>query len=731
MSDFIRFFCICISVLNVLSASVNSSNTNFASLPVELQASCLQDTSVADKMDLLKSAYRSLLLHCIEIRKQASLFPEDLKSISEIPPLAATSEFQTCSQYTPSRTLNIPAREISANVEIIASHASAGAWNANTVCGQDIWELERLKSVILRALEELDVTLDKVRELLVKCGNMSIELRSNVYVWDLGYLKSTIRSLKSFNVLLAYSKVDLHLIKLSNPADWVPVMQFLPATVKKLDLGEVNIDASGLRELSRLTNLEEIDLRSVKLSNPANWASVMQSLPVTVRKINLEWANIDASGLCELSRLDRLEEINLRMARLTNRDNWGSVIQSLPATLKKICLLGSDIDVSGLRELSALTSLEELDLVHVKLTNRDNWGLVIKSIPVTVKKLDLSWSNIDASGLCELSRLACLEELDLRNVRLINPADWVQVIQSLPVTLRKIDIHCPYIDASGLCELSCLTSLEELGLCEVELTNPADWVQVIQSLPVTLRTVYLDSTNIDVSDFQELSRLTGVEFISLSRVELMNPANWITVIQSLPVTVRQIDFSMTDIKASGLCALSCLARLEDINLYYVKLTNQDGWVKVIESLPATVRKMNLNETDIKASGLCALSCLARLEDINLYNVKLTNRDGWVTVIKSLPATVRKLDLSWTNIDASGLRELSRLTSLKEIGLCKVELNNPADWVLAIESLPATVSKIHLGFSNCPDDLKQKLRSRIIVIKNYCFESYYRKRSIIS
>ncbi len=368
MSDFIRFFCICISVLNVVSAA-GSSRTNFASLPVELQASCLQDTSVKDKIELLKSASRSLLLHCIEIRKQALLFPKDLKSISDIPAIC----------------------EIGANLEIIKFHTYERAWDKDEV--RDILELEKLKCVILQTLEELEVTLDKVGSLLVKCDEAGIELGANTNVCELEDLKSTVRSLKSLDVLFPYSKVDLDSIYLSNPGDWVTVIRAFPATVRKIDLSYTNIDASVLLELSRLIYVEEIDLSYVSLTNPTDWIMVIKSLPVTVKKINLMYTNIDESGLRKLSRFIHLEEINLGMVNLNNPADWLPVIQSLPLTVKEISLWDSNIDVSGLRELSRLTSLEEIDLCGICLTNPAGWEQLIQSLPSTVRKIDLGYNN--------------------------------------------------------------------------------------------------------------------------------------------------------------------------------------------------------------------------------------------------------------------------------------------------------------------------------------------------
>ncbi len=478
-------FCIYVASINLVSSESSSSGPNFASLPVELQASCLQDTSVKDKIELLKSVSRSLLLHCIEIKKQVSLFPEDLKTISDIPDLASR------------RVMSASLRDIGSNLDIIESHTYTGAWKEEKVDIFDIRKLEKLKSVIVKALEEVDVTLDKVGSLLVKCKDVGIELGVNVSLGEIDGLRSIIFRLKSLDALFPYSYVDLSRAELDwrRKEEWDAVIQSLPVTVKNIKLTVSKIDASGLRELSRLTKLEEIDLHGVKLSNPADWASVIQSLPVTVKQLILAASNIDTSGLRELSRLSSLEEINLFRAELSNPADWASVIQSLPVTVKQLYLGDVNIDASGLRELSRLSSVEEMDLSLANLTNRDNWASVIQSLPVTVKILGLDASNIDASGLRELSRLSSLEDIRLYCVYLSNQDNWASVIQSLPLTVKEISLWDSNIDVSGLRELSRLTSLEEIDLSSVKLTNPGDWTMVIKSLPSTVRIIDFEHSN--------------------------------------------------------------------------------------------------------------------------------------------------------------------------------------------------------------------------------------------
>ncbi len=112
---------------------------------------------------------------------------------------------------------------------------------------------------------------------------------------------------------------------------------------------KINTDA--LLELNRLNHLEEIQLHYVKFSNIEDWAKFIHKLPDTVKKLDLSSTNIDAFAFRKLHSLKHLEEILLMGVELPNEEDWDSVIQALPDTLKKICLHCSNCeDTDILRE---------------------------------------------------------------------------------------------------------------------------------------------------------------------------------------------------------------------------------------------------------------------------------------------------------------------------------------------------------------------------------------------
>ncbi len=675
----------------------NSKGACFSSLPLELQASCLQLISTKEKVALMEYACRSLLMSCIDIRKEIRDLSLDFTSVSKAP------------------ELTIP--DISNDLEIIQAHTDETAWCNNIINYPETLKLEKLKLMMLQTLDELDYTLNLARGLLEKYGSENVELRTNVSIWELARLQSIVFSIKSLQVLFPYSEVDFNHTQFVDKEDWGGLIQALPPTVRKLDLSETNIDVYGFMKLSRLIKLEEIDLSVVHLHNRENWVNVIPRLPMTIRKIDLRNTYIDIDGLSELSCLTSLEEINLWGFHLANPADWISVMQSLPVTIKRVDLSETNIDTSALCELSRLASLEEISLTGVLLSDPSKWASVLQSLPLTVRKIDLNDiciddSSLDISALRELSRLTRLEEIKLCGVRLINREGWSSVMQSLPLTVKKMNLRDANIDLSGLLELSRFTNLEEIGLSYALLTSEDSWVSVIQSLPVTVKGIDLAETNIDTSDLCALSRLTSLEEVNLYDVKLANPGDWTSVMLSLPITVKKIDLAKSNIDASGLRELSRFIHLEEIVLNSVKLANREGWVSMMQGLPVTMRRIFLAETDIDASPLRELSRLNTLEEIVLNSVKLADPADWASVMQSLSLTLRKIYLCETNIDASGLRELSRFNGLEEIALNNVRLLAREDWVSVIQSLPLTLTNIRALYpTNCPDDLINELRAK--------------------
>ncbi len=559
----------------VQSTSFTSSDTsedvNIVYPQEEARSIDFKDTRADFKIKFLEQACQSLIVANNDIQKQA---------------LVLLKHFQS----NPSSSLIVPVQEIGINLENIELCTQESAW-CNHEVDYSCWlEIEQINSNIKQILNELDVTLEKVRDLLVRCDKASIELNTDVSIGELDGLRSIIFRLKLLNALFYYSKVSFKGVILTNPVDWVAMIQSLPKNVRKIDLGWTNIDTDGLRELSRLSHLEEINLYCVKITNPAYWVAMIHSLPTTMRKIDLGWTNIDASKLVGLSRLSHLEEVNLSGVRFSKQPDWVTVIRSFPLSLKKINFYKTKIDASGLVELSRFTSLEELGLPSIRFRNRNDWVSVIQSLPASVKKLDLVWTNIDTSGLRELSRLTSLEDIMLGCVTLTHPADWAIVLEAFPLTLKKIDLRETNIDPDGIRALSRFTRLEDISFKLVSLTRYSDWTPLSVSI-IDVSETHLSTTKSVPSEFRELPQLTSVEETEFMDSGSPNPVNWVAMIQSLPTTLKKIDLEWTSIDADGLRALSRFTSLEEITLSSVRLRSRADWVSVIQSLPVTVRRV--------------------------------------------------------------------------------------------------------------------------------------------
>ncbi len=559
------------------------------SLPTDIQVNVLKEVGLDKKIPILQDISRSLLCICIKAREQASLLVEALNSKSGI------LQIQNYGGVA-SSTHNSGKDDIYILLDILELFTHKNAWEPDCLDYKELLSIRQLDSFTRQTMEEIYVLLTKLLGLQIRCNESGVDLCRYVMIDKLEVLRSKITGLGLMKVLFPVSYVNLSCIKLEK-ADWIFVLGSLPRNVRKIDLTETNIDATGLEQLSRLDSLEEIDLQDIKLSNPADWASALGSLPTSVKNLSVKSTNIDAAGLEQLSRLDSLEELELDGIKLPKPADWASALGSLPTSVKNLSVKSTNIDATGLEKLSRLDSLEELELHWIKLSNPAEWASALGSLPTSVKNLSVKGPNIDAAGLEILSRLESLEEIVLQDIKLSNPGAWARILESWPRNVRKIDLSKIYIAGKGLEVLSRFVCLERIDFRSIKLSKAANWVRVLESLPKSVRQIAITFTNIDAVGLQGLSRLESLEEINLHGISLQYDTDWASALGSLPISVRKINLMNTNIDAVGLEVLSRLESLEEIELSWIQLSNEADWESVLRSLPKSVREIDLSLTN--------------------------------------------------------------------------------------------------------------------------------------
>ena len=243
--------------------------------------------------------------------------------------------------------------------------------------------------------------------------------------------------------------------------------------VEVLDLQDVNLTASGLNHLERLTKLRSLNLfRNKRLTDSAMDTLVKFS---QLEELNISSTQITNAGLGRLvGELTHLKKLNFRNTRTINDAGLKRLLQR-PKLEVLLCGNTFITDV-GLAHIGELSALQELEVRKTKIT--DN-GLVHLAKLTNLRKLNCSDNNITNDGVRHLSGLTGLQSLDLSQAR-INDAG-IASLKEL-TELNRLDLSKTRITGAGLRHVHRLRNLKFLNLFATQ-ANDRDVVELQRALP--------------------------------------------------------------------------------------------------------------------------------------------------------------------------------------------------------------------------------------------------------
>ncbi len=654
----------------------SSGSSLFNALPAEIKPNILKHLALCDSYKILDSYYGSLLYmhHVLYMSSQNSRMDKS---------------FQLTDMANVLQGVDIFTLE--------------GTWSVSEVNFEYYNKLKRLESNIKGVIIDI-LSSDSNLDVYFSSETEKLSTLKELYVQK--FLRKN---------LFPIQKIDIRFCQLDTNK-WIGLIKSLPTSLKKLNLSRTYSSAESLLFLHRFERLEKLDLSCVKLANSSDWLGVIESLPTSLKELDISLKELDlrstspsAASLLFLHRFERLEKLNLSSIKLDNSSDWLGVLESLPTSLKELDISLNDPDFrlsshsgASLRCLYRLERLEKLSLLCIMLENSSDWLGVIESLPTSLKELDLGNTNTSVEDLRGLYRLERLEKLNLLSIMSGNSSDWLGVIESLPTSLKELDLRCRSPSGASLRGLYRLERLEKLNLPGGRFSNSCDWLGVIEFLPTSLKELDLGITNISVEDLRCLYRLERLEKLNLSIERLYNSSDWLGIIESLPTSLKELDISLYDPdfrvsspSGASLRGLYRLERLEKLNLKGIRLYNSSDWLGVIESLPTSLKELDLGNTNTSVEDLRCLYRLERLEKLNLKGIRLDNSSDWLGVIEFLPTSLKELDLGYTNISVESLLVLHRLERLETLDLTNVELDSHSDWNIVIESLPTSLKELAL------------------------------------
>lgn len=386
-------------------------------------------------------------------------------------------------------------------------------------------------------------------------------------------------------------------------------LDWLPQGIEVLDASQTELE--GTRGLP--STLKRLDLRYVQIK-------ALDDLPPHLEALDLAWTDV--------SRLD-----------------------GLPRSLRSLVLGGYEIDsLDGLPPNLEILTLEDTAVTRldVKFTNLRSLTLVngvfedLESLPPTLTSLSLQATTVEILGLLPNG----LRSLELRRnqYQSLLPA-------TLPPFLVKLSTDRLPLDLSSLTRL---VRLERLELSELsELSN-----EVLGSLPPSVISIKAVSVTPDIK-FSSLSpELTEFELPGCAATELKTwPEKGMRLrrlnlalcaidrLPSLPATLQVLDLSGTLVQdLSGLQP-------------GLKVLTLGWWTG--EKLPPLPEGLEV----LSLAGSVDLESIDKLPD---SLVALDLSDVGLSKLPDLPRSLRRLDISGTEIRLSSLQELPR--NLEELTL---------------------------------------------------------------
>ncbi|XP_040943998.1 receptor-like protein 1 isoform X2 [Gossypium hirsutum] len=444
-----------------------------------------------------------------------------------------------------------------------------------------------------------------------------------------GKLSSTLSNLEILNLSENYLN-DSILLSLSELSS----LRYLDLSINKF---EGSSHLRGFQSLSRLNNLETLDLSGNSLKNTILFhmrnISSLKTLRLSANQLKGRLDHIHG-----LNNLTNLKYLDLSWNNIESISNQGFQLLSRLNNLETLDLSRNSFKNSILFHMRNLSSLKTLRLSGNQLKGRLDHIQGLNNL-TNLKYLDLSWNDIESISNKDGTqwRLTNLEELDLSgNLFRNNTISFPQGLSSLK-SLTLYNNHLQgSLDTTGL---SNLTNLKKLDLSGNQIESFQTFKDGGRKLELThLEELYLDGNHFNTSVFASLNKLSNLKSLSISENQLKG------------------SIDMKDLEA--------FIKLRELDMSYNEL--RDFVIHQELNVSSNVEELYLDHSTLNTNILQGIGVLSSLKTLSLYDCGLIGplpNHGWCDL-----RNLEVLDVRWNALEGMLPHCFSNLTALRELDI---------------------------------------------------------------
>lgn len=243
---------------------------------------------------------------------------------------------------------------------------------------------------------------------------------------------------------------------------WLEHLAGIP-TLRRVDLSNCAVKGDGLRHISRLTALREVNLTLSPVTDDAlrHLAGLTE-----LRVIGLASTRCTGAGFAHLSGLTKLESVNFHFTPLD--DDGLRAIAQVPIS-GRLWVAHTRFTDAGAASLSRLTQLKRCGIGSTDKASSGEAVAALAKLPL--EELSLLDNQATAVGLAHAAKIATLRKLDVSHAPTVGD-ESLPAVAAMPA-LEEFSLGGAKVTDDGLMALAASGSLRRLSLTGLKGVTPA------------------------------------------------------------------------------------------------------------------------------------------------------------------------------------------------------------------------------------------------------------------